>query len=165
MQIIIHRGRPTTEDWHKIIDMIDGGKNYGGDIPPGITWEKYELLPGPYTCPLCATSIDRDLVGKYGVFNAITDFLEAYNWIVTADIYKKPEESPCIDKKEHTWEGRRIAGIPFRRCFNCGRTQRRLYRPYFENYREDIIPSDAWASSELLKDTTDSTPGTPSKWK
>ncbi len=42
MQIIIHKGKPTREDFTKIGQMIDEGYHTGIDIPYGITWEKKE---------------------------------------------------------------------------------------------------------------------------
>ena len=39
-KIVIHKGKPTPEDWKEIGRMIDEGYHTGIDMPYGINWEK-----------------------------------------------------------------------------------------------------------------------------
>lgn len=97
-------------------------------------------------CPVCHNPVSRE-PAPYEIFDGITDFLEKRGWSIVVMPYSEPQDEPCSDGSKHEWEGRRIAGISFRRCLKCYRVQRRLYKPYFEGFDLKNVES-AWESGE-----------------
>lgn len=113
-------------------------------------------------CPVCHNQVSRE-PAPYEVFNVISDFLEGLGWGITVLAYKELSEAPCLYGEEHNWDARKIAGIPFRRCLKCGCVQRRLYRPYFEDY--EIKMSEVWWREGDPCSIENLTPGSLNSWQ
>ena len=109
-------------------------------------------------CPMCESEINS---GRYGLFDALTQFAEKHGWLIKAASYSRPAVTPCT-KGEHVWEGRRLAGIRFRHCNKCGLTQRQLYEPYFVDHQFNISDKE-WSGSEKCS-TEDLKPGMAHAW-
>lgn len=77
-------------------------------------------------------TLSRD---TYGLHMAIEQWLagEGYGLIV-ASVTADASRCPRHRWGKHRWEGRRVVGIPFRRCSRCTKVQRNLYSTSWEDF-------------------------------
>lgn len=112
-------------------------------VCPHVNDLKVEIIK---ECPVCHNQVSRE-PAPYEIFNVITRFLEDRGWSIGVMPYTEPQDEPCLDSNRHEWEGRSIAGIPFKKCLKCNRVQRQLYKPYFEDFDLKNVET-VWESGE-----------------
>lgn len=104
----------------------------------------------------------------YGFHGALERWLASRGWRLTATA--GPPGEPCRVGRSghHRWEAGRITGITFRRCARCGRWQRRLYRPWYEDFAPadpDGFLGELRRSPVLGREAHDLAPGTVVAWR
>ena len=105
-------------------------------------WENWQII---LKCTECGTTVDSE-ASPYATIAYLERFFSQRGFEIVAS-GKIPKQKRCEGIGRligHSWDGRDVAGIPFRKCKRCGLTQRMLYEPYFMDFKIDDKLLKGW---------------------
>ncbi len=106
-------------------------------------------------CSSCKACGQMTSLGPYGMMMSIQSYFNEIGYVIRTSEDARPEITACTDGVEHSWEYRSVVGISFRKCMKCNKMQRRLYRPWYEDFG---LNDGGWDSGTPMEDQ-DNAPG------